>query len=273
MIDLHLHTTASDGRCSPAELVARAREVGIHIMSITDHDTMAGVDPAVRAAEEGGITVVPGIEITSIYAGKDVHVLAYFVSESTPALSELLVRQRQLRLERALEIADRLAKLNVPIDTNSLVAAATAPGGRSLARPQIAQALVAAGHVQSIAEAFDKYLGEDSPAYVPHRGASPVQIVELVTRGGGIASLAHPGYRQRDEIIPDLVDAGLSALEAYHSSHDEQMQAHYLHLAHSYGLGVTGGSDYHGEGTRRAEFFGVVNLPREHFELLLQQTA
>jgi predicted metal-dependent phosphoesterase TrpH len=217
------------------------------------------------------MTMIPGIEITSIHGGRDVHVLAYFVSEATPGLHTLLTGQRGRRLERALEIAQRLAKLGAPIDADVLVEAATAPGGKSLARPQIAQALVSAGHVASIAEAFDKYLGEDSPAYVPHRGASPAEVVDLVTRGGGIASLAHPGYRQRDEIIPGLVEAGLSAIEAFHSSHDAALEAHYLRLAREYGVGVSGGSDYHGEGARRAEFFGVVCLPQEHFEDLLER--
>jgi predicted metal-dependent phosphoesterase TrpH len=129
--------------------------------------------------------------------------------------------------------------------------------------------LIAAGHVSSVAEAFDKYLGEDSPAYVPHRGASPADVVRLVNAGGGVASLAHPGYRPKDEIIPELVDAGLTAIEVFHSSHDELAQAHYLAMAQRYGLVPTGGSDYHGEGTRRAEFFGVVNLPAEHFQALL----
>jgi predicted metal-dependent phosphoesterase TrpH len=120
-----------------------------------------------------------------------------------------------------------------------------------------------------VAEAFEKYLGEDSPAYVPHRGASPADVVRLVRAGGGVASLAHPGYRPRDEIIPDLVDAGLTAMEVYHSCHDEGAQAHYLALAKRHGLVPTGGSDFHGDGTRRAEFFGVTNLPPEHFEALM----
>jgi predicted metal-dependent phosphoesterase TrpH len=264
-----MHTTASDGRHAPEELVERAWNVGIRTMSVTDHDTFAGCGAAAREAERRGMTMIPGIEITSIHAGRDVHVLAYFVSDATLGLQTLLIVQRQRRLDRALEISDRLARLGVAIDAEALVNAAIAPGGKSLARPQIAQALVTAGHVASIAEAFDKYLGEASPAYVPHFGASPAEVVELVSRSGGLASLAHPGYRQRDEIIPQLVEAGLSALEAYHSSHDSQMQAHYLRLARKYGVGVSGGSDYHGEGTRRAEFFGVTRLPQEHFDALL----
>jgi len=269
VIDLHMHTTSSDGRCTPEELVLRAWNAGIRTMSVTDHDTMAGVAPATRAASPLGMTVVPGIEITSVYRGKDVHVLAYFLSESAPGLQEMLTRQRRQRVERAQEIADRLDGLGVPIDVPALIETASAPGGKALARPQIAQALIAAGHVATVAEAFDRYLGEDSPAYVPHRGASPSDVVALVVAGGGVASLAHPGYRPQDEIIPELVETGLQAIEVFHSSHDKAAEQHYLNIATQHRLLATGGSDYHGEGVRRAEFFGVVNLPQEHFDALL----
>lgn len=273
MIDLHMHTTCSDGRCTPEDLVLRARNAGIRTMSVTDHDTMGGVDPATQAAEQWGITVVPGIEITSVHRGKDVHVLAYFLSQSTPGLQKMLASQRRQRVERAMEIADRLAKLGAPIDVNALVATASAPGGKALARPQIAQALIAAGHVTTVAEAFEKYLSEDSPAYVPHRGAAPAEVVALVVAGGGIASLAHPGYRPQDEIIPGLLDAGLQAIEVFHSCHDAAAEAHYLALAKHHNLLSTGGSDYHGEGTRRSEFFGVTNLPQKYFDELSARAA
>lgn len=272
MIDLHMHSTASDGRCTPEELVERVAQAGITIMSLTDHDTLGGVAAATAAAEARGVRVIPGIEITSVHGGKDVHVLAYFVGDSTPGLAELLSRQRRLRLERAVEIADRLAKLGAPVDKDEMIATAMAPGGKALARPQIAQMLIAAGHVASVHEAFERYLGEDSPAYVPHSGATPAEVVELVTRGGGAASLAHPGYqgagptKPKDDLVPHLVETGLTAIEAIHSSHDAQQQAHYVSLARTHGLAITGGSDYHGEGTRRSEFFGVLNLPKEHFE-------
>jgi predicted metal-dependent phosphoesterase TrpH len=273
VIDLHMHTLCSDGRCTPEDLVQRAWDKGIRTMSVTDHDTMAGVDRARRAAEALGITLVPGIEITSVHRGKDVHVLAYFLPESAPGLQEMLSGQRKQRVERAAEIGSRLATLGAPIDVQALVETASAPGGKAIARPQIAQALIAAGHVTTVAEAFDKYLGEDSPAYVPHRGAAPADVVALVTAGGGIASLAHPGYRPQDDIIPGLIESGLEAIEAFHSCHDAEMEARYLALAREHGLLVTGGSDFHGEGTRRAEFFGVVNLPQGHFDALLARVS
>ena len=279
MIDLHMHTTASDGRCTPEALVDRAFQAGITTMSVTDHDTFAGVAAATNAAQARGIRVVPGIEITSVHKGKDVHVLAYFVSDATPGLQTLITRQRQQRLERAVEIASRLARLGAPVDTDALVASATALGGKALARPQIDEMLISAGHVTSVAEAFDRFLGEASPAYVPHSGASPAEVVEVVARGGGAPSLAHPGYKgagpttPKDELVPQLVEAGLVAIEAFHSSHDAAQQAHYVKLAKEHGVAVTGGSDYHGEGTRRSEFFGVLELPREYFDEFLARAG
>jgi predicted metal-dependent phosphoesterase TrpH len=266
MIDLHLHTTASDGRCSPEDLVSRAWNAGIRVMSVTDHDTRAGEAAARAAAVDRGMEFISGIEITSVHAGKDVHVLGYNLPARVPDIDALVSGQRELRVGRAREIAQRLDRAGAPIDIDALVTSAASASGKALARPQIAQSLIAAGHVSSVAEAFDRFLGEDSPAYVPHQGASPVTVVDLIRRSGGISSLAHPGQYKRDELIPSLVEAGLACIEAYHSSHDEATRNHYIALAATLGVALTGGSDYHGEGTRRAEFFGVVTLPREAFD-------
>jgi predicted metal-dependent phosphoesterase TrpH len=271
MIDLHLHTTASDGRCDPEDLVERCSEKGISVMAVTDHDTMAAVRPTREAADRRGITLIPGVELTSVHEGRDVHVLAYFLPEDAPGLRTMIAAQRQARVERAMEIAARLERVGAPVDPDALMAAARS--GRVLARPQIAQALVSAGHVATVAEAFARYLNEGAPAYVPHTGPSPADVVQLIVGGGGIPSLAHPGYHPRDEIIPSLVDAGLAAIEAHHSSHDAAATARYLDVAHSCGLLVTGGSDFHGPGTRREEFFGVIGLPQPDLDALLARAG
>jgi predicted metal-dependent phosphoesterase TrpH len=273
VIDLHLHTTASDGRCAPDELVRRAKAVGLTTIAVTDHDTMDAIPAASAAAAQLDLQFVPGIEITSVCRGKDAHVLGYFIDPDTPGLAELTADQRRRRVARARHIAAELGRLGAPIDVDALVAAAGARSGKSIARPQIAQALITAGHVSTVAEAFDRYLGESCPAYVPHTGASPAEVVALVVKGGGTASLAHPGHLEMDEVIPDLVDAGLAALEAYHSSHDEATTAHYVALAARLGLSLTGGSDYHGEGVRRAEFFGVTHLPAADFAAFLKRAG
>jgi predicted metal-dependent phosphoesterase TrpH len=242
-------------------------------MSLTDHDTMAGVPAAAAEARKIGLGFVAGIEITAVHGGRDVHILAYDLSPDAPGLAELLATQRELRVTRAVEIARRLAAAGAPIDVDALVDTARRMSGKSIARPQIAESLVAAGHVTSVAEAFDRYLGEGCTAYVPHTGASPLDVVRLVRGGGGIASLAHPGVTRRDDLIPQLVEAGLRCLEVFHSAHDSVEQARYLEIARTYDLVPTGGSDFHGVGTRRSEFFGHVGLPVEYFQKLCALTT
>jgi predicted metal-dependent phosphoesterase TrpH len=234
---------------------------------------MAAVPAVTSAAGCRGIEVVPGIEITSVHQGRDVHVLGYYVDPESPPLQEMLARHRVQRAERAREIARRLASAGAPIDVDALLAAAPANAGKALARPQIARALIAAGHVESVAEAFDRYLGESCPAYVPHTGASPLQVVELIIGAGGLASLAHPGTLNRDEIIPALCESGLTAIEAYHSAHTPAQREHYLALAAKLGVIVTGGSDFHGPNTRRSEWFGKVTLPAPDFQRFQEAAA
>jgi predicted metal-dependent phosphoesterase TrpH len=175
-------------------------------------------------------------------------------------------------MTRARAIAERLERARAPIDIDALLAAASVRGG-SVARPQLAAALVAAGHAVDIADAFDRYLSEGRPAYLPHQGPHPAEVVAAIAEAGGVASLAHPGTARRDDIIPELVRAGLCAIEVYHSAHDESQRRHYIELAARYELAVSGGSDYHGEGVRRAECLGVVTLPPEEFERLQARAA
>jgi len=273
MIDLHMHTNASDGRQGPEELVARAAAAGIRTLSVTDHDTMASVPAAAAAAAARGIELVPGIEMTAVHAGRDVHVLGYYVEADAPELRAHTDAQRTSRVQRAREIADRLARLGAPIDIDGLVARAPAGDAKSLARPQIARALVEAGHVGSVQEAFDRFLADGCPAYLPNEGKSPAEVVGIIGRAGGIASLAHPGPLGQDELIPALAAAGLAAIEVYHCAHDDQARHRYREMARRHGLAVSGGSDYHGEGVRRAEFLGKVVLPPADFAVLRERAA
>lgn len=268
-----MHTTASDGTSTPEDLVSRVGRAGITIFSVTDHDTMAAVPAASAAAARQGLTCVPGIEITTVHGGHDVHMLGYFLDAGSPVLIALLERVRALRRERAAEIAERLAAAGAPIDVDALLSTADPGSSRSLARPQIARALIAAGHVATVSEAFDRFLSEGCRAYVPHRGPSPAAGIAAIRSAGGIASLAHPGSNNRDELIPGLAAAGLSAIEAHHSAHDAAAVERYRALAHSLALAVSGGSDFHGEGTRRSEFFGVIGLPEDEYEALIARAG
>lgn len=266
MIDLHLHTTASDGRLSPAALVDAAHAAGLTIISVTDHDTVAGLEEAAAAAPARGIELVPGIEISAVADGRDLHILGYFVDASSDALRSLLERQQADRTRRVAAMADRLAALGCPIDAEPVLA--DARRGRSVGRPQIALALVAAGHVRTREEAFTRYLEHGCAAYIPRVGTSAEDVVRVIRGAGGIASLAHPGVSRRDHLIPALVDAGLDALEARHTDHDAAAEAHYRSLARARGLLVTGGSDFHGEDGHRAPRLGSVTLPWEDYSAL-----
>jgi hypothetical protein len=266
VIDLHLHTTASDGLCQPSVMVDMAWRAGIRTMSVTDHDTVAALPEVERAATASGITFVPGIEITAVHQSRDVHVLGYFIDRDDASLARFLERQRADRIRRASAMADRLAEMGKPIDREKLLASRT--GGRSLGRPMVAQALVKAGHVADTRQAFDELIGEGKPAFVARSGPNPAEVVGIIARAGGLSALAHPGLLRRDDLIPGLAAAGLTALEAYHSDHDFSITEHYLALAERHGLAVSGGSDYHGDEGRRKAAFGKVGLPAGHFERL-----
>lgn len=266
VIDLHLHTTASDGVCTPSELVDMAWRAGITTMSVTDHDTVAAVAEIAALTHDIGMRFVPGIEITAVYDGRDVHMLGYFIDAENAPFAEFLERQRVDRVRRLSEMVDRLAELGKPINREKVLAKKEAGG--SLGRPLVARALVKAGHVADMRQAFDELLGDGKPAFVPRVGPPPSEVVLIIANAGGVASLAHPGILKRDDLIPALVEAGLPALEAFHSDHDPQTTEHYLALAERYGLAVSGGSDYHGEPVRRRSAFGRIGLPLEHFERL-----
>jgi len=266
VIDLHLHTTASDGVCTPSELVDMAWRAGIGTMSVTDHDTVAAVQEIDGLTRDIGMTFVPGIEITAVHERRDVHMLGYFIDWQSALFTEFLERQCTDRVRRLSEMVDRLAEIGKPINRDKVLARKTSGG--SLGRPMVARALVKAGHVSDMRQAFDELIGEGKPAFVPRVGPPPGEVVSIIARAGGVASLAHPGLLKRDDLIPGLVDAGLPALEAFHSDHDPATTEHYLALADRYGLAVSGGSDYHGEPIRRRSAFGKIGLPLEHFERL-----
>lgn len=266
LIDLHLHTTASDGTLTPSELVSSARAAGLSIISITDHDTTAGHAAARHAARDAGLQLVAGIEISAVADGRDVHVLGYFIDTASAPLGAFLDRQREDRIRRVAGMRDRLAALGCPIDVAPIVA--DAARGRSVGRPQIAAALVHAGHVRTRDEAFTRFLEFGGAAYVPRCGTSPGDVVAIIHGAGGVASLAHPGVTGRDHLIAPLAAAGLDAIEVAHSDHDAATEARYRALAAELGLLVTGGSDFHGDTGHRAGRLGRIGLAPADFDAL-----
>ena len=267
MIDLHLHTTASDGRSTPAELVREAVAAGITTLAVTDHDTVAAVPHVLAAAAAAGVVAVAGIEITAVHAGRDVHVLGYFLDADSRPLNAFLDRQREDRRRRVLEIADRLDELGAPVDRARLTAGASQPG-KSLGRPVVAAALIAAGHVRDVPEAFDRYLSPGAPAFVERIGAPPAAVVQLIGEAGGLAAIAHPGKLNMDDLIPAMVNAGMAAIEVFHSDHSAADVARYRDIAARLGLLITGGSDYHGPGTGRAAYLGRIGISEAAFAAL-----
>jgi len=267
VIDLHLHTTASDGVLRPADLVARVFAAGITTLSVTDHDTTAGLADARAAAAAAGATMVNGIEITSVEQERDVHVLGYFLEPSSAGLEAFLKRQREDRIRRVREIADRLKALGIHVDVDPLLARG-AGGQGVVGRPHVAQALIDGGHVASWDEAFERYLETGRPAYVARRGPSPSDAVGIIHDAGGLAVLAHPGLSRIDSLIPELADAGLDGLEVRHPEHDPLVEARYRSLAAELGLAVTGGSDFHADGGRHPVALGTMTMTKREFDAL-----
>jgi len=267
MTDLHMHTTASDGRCTPRELVDRVVAAGITVMAVTDHDTTAAVAEVQALAKARGIEAHAGIEITAVEDGRDIHMLGYFYNPAEQRLVDFLRVQRETRIKRVHVIAARLAELGVPIDLQALLDEAERNVGRSIGRPQVARALQRAGHVADTREAFDRFLGNDGPAFVSRPGSPPEVVIGIIHRAGGVASLAHPGRTRIDSRIKALSLAGLDALEVYHSDHDQAAIERYHRMASELGMLMTGGSDFHGDPAHGIEP-GASTLPPAEWQRL-----
>jgi hypothetical protein len=247
VIDLHLHTTSSDGRCTPAELVELAAAAGVTTMAVTDHDTTAAIADVHALAAARGIEAVTGIEITAVHAGRDVHMLGYFFDLRDAPFAAFLAAQRERRVARVEAIVARLAELGLPVDMTPLLDLARRFRGQSVARPHVARAMVAAGYVKDARAAFDQWLGDGRPAFVERAGPSPRDVIAAVHAAGGLVSLAHPGRTRIDGEIPGLVADGLDALEVYHSDHDADLTAAYGVMVARWGLLATGGTDFHAD--------------------------
>jgi 3',5'-nucleoside bisphosphate phosphatase len=255
-IDLHLHTTCSDGQETPEELVETARKAGYTIISITDHDTVAGIPQALDAARGTSLEIIPGIELSAVDTTDDVHILGYFVDYEDAAFLKKIQFFKDKRRERAEEIVRNLNKVGLDIQIETVLRIAH---GAPIGRPHIAEALVAEELVETYSEAFFRYIGSDGPAYVPKYEVKPSEAIGLVLQYGGIPVIAHPGIIDRDDLIIELKNDGLMGIEAIHPFHTAEKQKHYADLARKLGMIVTGGSDWHGQG-RSSHFKKLINL-------------
>jgi hypothetical protein len=247
-LDLHLHTTHSDGSYTPTEVVAMARRAAVTAVAITDHDIMSGLAEAITAGQQCGIEVIPGVEISSLAGDSELHILGYFLDGRDPALNERLKILRDSRHRRNPLIIERLQLLGIDITYDEVRALA---GTDSIGRPHIARVLMDKGVVVSAKEAFDRFLSEGKPAYVPRNLPSPAEAIRWIKAARGLAVLAHPTWIKMEEqpllaLVRQLKTDGLDGVEAYYSTHTARQTRAYLHLAQQLGLLVTGGSDFHG---------------------------
>jgi len=251
-IDLHTHSSVSDGTDAPAELVRKALAVGLDVVALTDHDTFDGLDEAVAEGERLGLGVVRGMELSCSRRGSSVHVLAYGADPASPRLAAELARVRDGRLGRLAGVLRKLAALGVPVSEAEVMA--QVGNSPSVGRPHIADALIAAGHVRDRQQAFDRFLADGGPAHVHRYTIEVDRGIDLVHEAGGLAVIAHPWGRGRERLLPPNVlqdlarDHGLDGIEVDHQDHDSDARRRLRALAESLGLLATGSSDYHGTG-------------------------
>ena len=267
-VDLHSHTTASDGALAPRDLVRLAARHGVRVLAVTDHDSTEGLPAAIDEAARHGIEIVPGLEINTDVPGAEIHVLGYCVDWQAEWFQAFLREQRAERTARVHRIVERLTGLGMPLAADEVFAICKegSPG-----RPHVAQAMVNRGYVKSVREAFDRWLRADGPANAPRRRLTPAEAVAVIRRAGGVPVLAHPGLANRDEMIPGLVAAGLAGIETYYPEHSVGQITGYRRMCQRLRLVATGGSDYHGSHTGRASTVGSPHIPLEVWHALKQK--
>src|SRR6266702_3468762 len=271
-IDLQTHSTASDGIYSPTELLQRAKDVGLRVLALTDHDNTGGLDQAALAARTLDIDFIPGIELNTDVSGGEVHVLGYFIEYSRPAFQAVLTVLRDARERRGQRMVELLNEEGIHIEWERVREIAQG----SVGRPHVAQALLEAGYVQSIGEAFDKYIGNGCHAYVPRYRLTPEDAVHLIASANGLPVIAHPlelpGLDELRNWLPGLCEAGMVGLETYYGLYTPENERELLALAHEYNLIPTGGSDFHGPGMHPTPLDGRY-VPFETVERLKTEAA
>jgi hypothetical protein len=262
--DLHLHTQFSDGTFTPEVLVLRAQNCGLACIALTDHDTVEGCARAAAACAAAKMEFISGAELTAEHDDTEVHILGYFLDTKNKVLLDRIAKFQAVRQNRINEMCDALNKLGIPLKAESVFALANC---KSPGRPHVARAMVKEKLIGNLDQAFEKYLKKGKPAWVPKTKMSALEGVELIHQAGGLAVMAHPGLNRTDDIIPDLIKAGLDGIECFHTKHSTVMAERYLEIAEKYDLLVTGGSDCHGF-SKKAPLIGTVKLPYEHVEKL-----
>ena len=257
--DLHTHTHYSDGKYSPEELIKKAKENGISFLSITDHDSVEGIEEAIQISNGNGIEIIPGVELSSEYKGMEVHVLGYFLNFKDQKFLNYLKTFRDNRLIRAEQIVDKLDTMNVHITLDDVLA--KAKGNAAIGRPHIAYALLEAKIVNNYYEAFYKYLGDNKPAYVKKPNIETRDVVKIISDAGGLSFIAHPGKALRDNLIIELIEQGVDGIEIIHPSHSKDDSIYFQEIAGQYFLLESGGSDFHGGRVHDETILGNFYVP------------
>jgi len=267
-VDLHIHSTVSDGRLTPAEVVRKSAELGLTVIALADHDNVDGVDPALEAATSfPQLRVIPGVEISTTNSDGEVHVLGYFIDYTHPELKTALNRMRNSRLERAQGMIAKLRDLGMSIEWERVKEIA---GSGSIGRPHIAQALLEKGYITSTKEAFIKYIGWGGPAYVKREKVSPPEAIELILQASGLPVLAHPlTMTDPETAVIELKACGLTGIEAYYGEYSPEQIDRLVKLSDEHGLIATGGSDYHGIDMSTEIMIGGADVPLESAEKLI----
>lgn len=263
-IDLHIHTIYSDGTSTPEEIVCRAEELNLVAISITDHDSVAGLEEAIAIGKKVDIEIVPGIELSTDVGEDEIHLLAYYLDYKDKNFLSRLKEFQSTRAKRNGKLIKRLEELGMTINHKELKE--IAPQG-VISRLHIARLMVRKGYVPSIRAAFEEWLNPGKPAHVKRMKISPSQIIRLILKAGGIPVFAHPYLSGRDDLIPELVKAGLGGIEVYHGAHNSKTRERYKEIAQKYHLLITGGSDCHGEAKDKI-LMGKVKVPASLLENL-----
>lgn len=259
--DLHLHTNFSDGKLSPEQIVLKAKCSGLSAIAITDHDTIDGLDPAIREGKKYNIEIIPGIELSAETDAEEVHILGFFVDCYSQDLRNKINELVESRRKRIIMMIDNLSDIGIKLEYETVL---NNINPVSIGRPHLAYALVEKGYVSTISEAFDKFLNSNSPIYIAKQKLYPAEAIKIIIKAGGIPVLAHPGYLQQN-MLDELVSFGLMGLEAFHPCLDIQISNYYCELAKKYNLLITGGSDYHGFSESKISI-GKIRLPYKYIE-------
>lgn len=263
-IDLHLHTNLSDGAYSPSEVVQKAYNAGLSVIALTDHDNLNGLQEAQTAGKDLGIEVIAGVEISTDLDDKEIHLLAYFIDTENEELQKYLSFFRDERFHRAKRMVQKLKKLGLSITIEDVLNKAK---NSAIGRPHIAYAMVDLGLIDNYFEAFEKYIGDNGPAFERKIHVSPQSALKLISDSGGLSFIAHPGY-MKENILITLIKAGIDGLEVIHPSHNENQINFYRGIVNQYCLLETGGSDFHGGKKGDDENLGKYTISQNHLEAM-----